>query len=175
MKAGAGIMSGISGIIRLDKRSAAVGCAFFGALVLSVSLFFLFGNSRIRRVFFFPLGVSGKISAEARMVTNHGDIEGDIRELVEGEILGPVNHGMKLLISRNVTLQSLFVRNRVLYLDLSPIAVVEDGLPLRLGEAIGVLKRSISFNFPIIRETVILVDGQVPVFGRTGENSLTNP
>ena len=162
------IQNGLQSLLRLEKRSAAVGIAFFGVLVLSVLLFFLFGNSRVGRVFFFPADASGRIAAEKRLVPNYGDAERDIRELVEGEILGPVDHDLKLMISREVTLRSLFVRNRILYLDLSAnFAVLGDDLPLKGGKALEALRKAILFNFRGIREIVFLVDGQAPFYGQT--------
>jgi len=162
------IQNGLKGLLRLEKRSAAVGIAFFGVLALSVLLFFLFGNTRVGRVFFFPAGASGRVAAEKRFVPNYGDTERDIRELIEGEILGPVDHDLELLMPREVTIHSLFVRNRILYLDLSAnFAVLGDDLPLRGGDALEALQKAVSFNFRGIREIVFLVDGQAPFYGQT--------
>jgi hypothetical protein len=159
--------TGFFGYLRLDKRAAIAGSAFLGVLALSILFFTLFGNSRIKRVFFFPMGASGRLVTEARFVPNYGDIERDIGELVNGEILGPVDHGMKLLIPRDVTVGSLFVRDRILYLDLSAdFAVLGRELPLTGADSLGVLRKSISFNFPGIRDIIFLVDGQAPAYAQ---------
>jgi hypothetical protein len=153
---------------RVDRSASIVGIVFLGALAVSILLFLLVGNSRVKRVFFFPASTDGRIAAESRLVPNHGDIELDIREFVEGEILGPVDYDFKLLMPREVTVRTLFVRSRVLYVDLSAdFAVLGQGLPLGKAEMLDELKAAISFNFPRIREIVFLVDGQTPVFART--------
>ncbi len=167
MSINSGIQNGLQSILRLEKRAASIGIAFFGVLVMSVLFFFLFGNTRVGRVFFFPADSAGRISTEKRFVPNYGDAERDIRELIEGEILGPVDHDLKLLIPREVTLGSLFLRNRILYVDLSAnFAVLGDDLPLRGGGALEGLRKAVMFNFRGIREIVFLVDGQAPFYGQ---------
>ncbi len=153
------------------RGAFAVACAFLGVLILSVAIFLTFGNSRVRRIFFFPRNALGAIGAEARFVTNYSDREGDIREFVEGELLGPVNHILRPLFPREASVRSIFVRNRVLYLDLSEdIAVFDGNLPLKGRDALDLLRKSISFNFPLIRESVILLGGQAPAYSRTEKN-----
>ena len=154
--------------ILFDRNAMTVGFLFLGTLALSILLFLFAGNSRVERVFFFPSGKDAGMSAESRFVPNHGDVESDIREFVEGEILGPVSHDFKLLLPREVTVQGLFVRKRVLYVDLSTnFAVLGQDLLLGKAAEIEALKRAISFNFPGIREIVLRVGGQTPVFTRT--------
>ncbi len=154
--------------IRLTRRAAVLASIFAGIAVISLLAFFLLGNTRVKRVLFFP--VEGRLASEQRYLPNHRDAEMDMAELVREEILGPVRHDAQRLMSKNVILQSLFIRSRVAYIDLSPELFLEEaGYPLSSGEALKVLEKSVRFNFPHIREVVFTVDGQVPSFGARGE------
>jgi hypothetical protein len=150
---------------RLGRRALVAGGAFLTVLVLSLLLFFLTGDRMITRVLFFPLGGVGTLVTEERYLPNHHNLEEDLRELVEGEIMGPVRHDATLLMPRDVTVRSLFVRNRILYLDLSAeLVLAGPEYPLRGVDVFPALRRSISFNFPRVREAFITIDGQDPCF-----------
>ncbi len=150
---------------RLNRRQSAVALVFLGALAVSLALAFTVGNTRSRRVLFFPAEGSGRLVAEERSLPNHHDLEGNLRELVDGEILGPAGRGAALLFPRDVTVRSLFVRARVLYLDLSPeIVLAGPEQPLRGEQALAVLEKSVRFNFPHLRSVVFTVDSQAPRF-----------
>ncbi len=151
--------------IRLDRKQMAVGLVFLGVLALSLALAFTVGGARARRVVVFPAAGSARIVAEERYLPNHHDLEKNLRELVDGEILGPAARGSALLFPRDVTVRSLFVRSRVLYMDLSPELVLEGPeQPLHGEQALAVLEKSIRFNFPHVRSVVFTVGGQVPRF-----------
>jgi hypothetical protein len=94
-------------------------------------------------------------------------VEGDLEELVNGVILGPVSHDSARLLPRDTTVRALFLRGRVMYLDLSAEAVLtgNDDYPLRGEAALEALRKTIRFNFPRVREVFLLVDGQIPRFG----------
>ena len=149
--------------IRFTRRASALASVFAGVAIISVLAFFLFGNSRAKRVLFFP--IEGGLAAEQRFLPNHMETEQDMAELVREEILGPVRHDALRLMSKDVVLQSLFVRNHLAYIDLSPELFLEGaGYALHAEAALTVLKKALRFNFPHIREVVFTVDGQIPSF-----------
>ena len=47
--------------------------------------------------------------------------------------------------------------------------IQRDTLPLDLPEALAIVRKTIKFNFPVIREVVFTIDGEIPVFGETAE------
>lgn len=148
---------------RLQGRAAILGGALLGACALSVLLFLLLGNGKVSRVLFFPDVRGGRLVAEQRSLPRQRGLEGEVRELVEGVLLGPMRHDLARLFPRGVTVQSLIVQNRVLYLDLSPGAALPDPeAPLDAAAALGALARSIRANFPRVRELSVSIDGQVP-------------
>lgn len=157
--------------IRLGRRPMAVGLVFLGALVLSLSFALSVGNARARRVLFFPAGAPGRVAIEDRYLPNHRGLEGDLRELVDGEILGPTRRDAALLFPRDVRVRSLFVRSRVVYIDLSPeLVFAGPEQPLHGEQALALLDKSIRFNFPRVREVVYTVDGQAPRFAAREKN-----
>lgn len=151
--------------VHVGRPAAVAGFSLFGVLALSLLVFFIWGNGRVKRVLFFPLEISGRLVSEERMLANHHNLEADLRELVDEEILGPERHDAALLIPRELTVRSLFVRSRVLYLDLSADFVTAGpDYPLRGKEALDAMRRSINFNFPRVREVAVTIDGQEPRF-----------
>jgi hypothetical protein len=152
--------------IRLGRGAAIAGASLLGVLALSLLVFLIAGNGRVKRVLFFPLDGSGRLVAEERFLTNRHELEGDMRELVEEEILGPVRHDAGLLMPRDVTVRSIFVRSRVVYLDLSADFLrAGPEYPVHGREALSALEKAIGFNFPGVREVFITIGGQSPRFG----------
>ncbi len=161
--------------VRLGRPPLAAGIVLLSVLSFSLLFFFMVGDRRGKRVLFFPGEKAGGLVAEERFLPNHGDVEKDLEELVNGVILGPVNHGSARLLPRDTTVRALFLRGHVLYIDLSADMVLAGReYPLRGKEALDALHRTICFNFPRVREVFFLVDGQIPYFGEKKENSLTN-
>ena len=149
--------------VRLTRRAAVLASVLAGTALISILVFFIFGNDRSKRVLFFP--AEGRLVSEMRFLPNHRDIEGDMTELVREEILGQVSHAAERLVSKDVILMSLFVRNRVAYIDLSAdFFLAQAGYPLMEEAALDVLRKAVRFNFPHVREVVFTVDGQVPNF-----------
>jgi hypothetical protein len=148
---------------RLKGRPAILGGAFLGALALSILLFLLMGNAKVSRALFFPVGHGTRLAAEQRLLPRSGSLEGDVRELVDGVLLGPMRHDLARVFPRGVTVRALVVRNRILYVDLTALAAIPDPeVPLAGTAAAEALGRSIRANFPRLRETVVSIDGQAP-------------
>jgi hypothetical protein len=151
--------------VRLNRGAMIAGAALVGVTILSLLLFFLIGSTRARRILFFPQDGTGRLVSEQRFLPTRRDLEGDMSELVREEILGAVRNDAQRLVSKDVALRSLFVRGRVAYIDLSADLILSGNeFPLHGADVLKVLRRSICFNFPRVREVVFTVDGQVPNF-----------
>jgi len=161
--AGVPVLSRLDFILqaRLKGRPAMVGGVFAGALLLSVLLFLLLGNGKVSRVLFFPVGHGTRLAAEQRLLPRQHSLEGDVRDLVEGVLLGPMRHDLARVFPRGAAVRALVVHNRILYVDLAPSAALPDPeAPLRGAAAAEVLARSVRANFPRLREVVVFIDGQ---------------
>lgn len=148
---------------RLKGKPAILGGAFLGALALSILLFLWLGNAKVSRVIFFPVGNGTRLAAEQRLLPRHRSLEGDVRELVDAVLLGPMRHDLARTFPRGATVRALVVRGRILYVDLAPRAAIPDEeVPLAAAAAAEALARSVRANFPRLRETVVSIDGQAP-------------
>jgi hypothetical protein len=151
--------------MRLRGTPAAVGAAFIGTLVVSLVLFFLFGDSKVSRILFFPSQLPGRIVAEMRFVPRHQTLEANVQEIADNELLGPARHDALRLFPRGATVIAVMVSGRTLYLDLTPQILVDDPeVPLKGPQALAALTRSLKLNFPRFAEVVFFIDGQAPIF-----------
>ncbi len=104
-----------------------------------------------------------------------GTGEREIEFLVEDQILGParISHGR--LLPRATQINTLFVRDDRLYLDLSQDAIVEsDDVRIPLDQALAGLEHSIRYNFRGIEDIVITIDGSIPFVPAYRSQSIGN-
>lgn len=151
--------------MRMRGKPAVLGAVFLGVLVVSLLLFLVVGNGKTRRVLFFP-GVDGKrMVAEERLVPRDRTLEENVVELAEGVLLGPSGENAVRLFPRGARVVSAMVSGRTLFLDLSPLILLDDPeVPLKGKAALDALARTLRFNFPHLREVDFYIDGQTPVF-----------
>ena len=151
--------------MRMRGKPAILGAVFLGVLVVSLLAFLLVGNGKTTRVLYFPAVEGGRLVAEARLVPRHRTLEDNVTELVEGVFLGPSRESAARLFPRGGRVLSAMVSGRTLFLDLSPLVLLDDPeVPLKGQAALDALARSLRFNFPRIREVDFYIDGQKPVF-----------
>lgn len=151
--------------MRLRGTPAVIGAVFIGTLGVSLLLFFLFGNSRVGRILYFPAPPSGRFVAELRLVPRHPSVEEDVKETADNVLLGPTRHGALRLFARGATVTAVMVSGRTLYLDLAPQVLADDPeVPLKGPDALSALTRSIRTNFPRFTEVIYFIDGQAPRF-----------
>jgi len=151
--------------MRLRGKAAIVGCVLVGTLVISVLVFLLAGNGRVERILYFPREHGGGFVAERRFLTRRGSLEGNVTELVDGVLLGPARHDAARLFARGATVRAAMVRGQTLYLDLtSQVLDTDPEVPMPAQAAFEALDRSITGNFPRVRDIVLYIDGQLPRF-----------
>ena len=151
---------------RLRGRPAIIGYVILGTLAISVLVFLFTGYRRVQRVLYFPREHGAGLVTEARFVTRHSGLADNVSELVESVLLGPTRHDAARLFPRGGSVRAALIRGHTLFLDLSSRILEEDPeVPLKGNDAIAALNRSIRFNFPRLRDTVVYIDGQVPRFG----------
>lgn len=148
---------------RQEKPLIIAAILLVATLVISMAFFFVLQGDEAQRVLFFPGNISNEISGEARFVTSYGNLERDIRVLVEEVILGPTSLYRSRVLPKDTRIQLFMLRDDVVYVDLSRAALQRDeAVRLDFGEAADVLERSVRFNFRSIEHVVITVDGQMP-------------
>ncbi len=81
--------------LRLRGRPAIVAYVILGTLLVSVVSFLLVGNGRVERILYFPREHGNGFVAEPRFLTRHWGLEANIRELVNGVLLGPAGTGCR--------------------------------------------------------------------------------
>ncbi len=151
--------------IRLRGKPLILGSLFLGVLVVSLILFLLAGSGHSPRVLFFPADQGMRLVAEERFLPHHRGLESEVREVVEGVLLGPMRHQSARIFPRGAVVRSAIVRGHTLFLDLSSRVLAEDPeVPLKGREAFDALARSIRFNFPRLRVIAFYIDGQRPRF-----------
>lgn len=154
--------------VRPGRPAAIAGGVFLFLLAASVAFFLFRGSGTITRVLFFPRTGSTTFLAESRQLPNYHDLERDVRALAQEEILGPVRNDADPLMQRDESVDSLFVRGGVAYLDLSADLVL-DGTAS--GAQLETIRRAIRFNFPGIHDVFITIGRQVPRFGSPPGNN----
>lgn len=134
-----------------------------GSLVISVAAFLILGQQRVGRVLFFPDLLSEEVHAEERIVTRRDGQEAAVRLLLEELILGPADINSSRIVPKATQIQGLFVREEVLYVDLSPAAVAQSpDVRVEFRRSLALLRRNVLFNFRALEKVVITVDGQEP-------------
>ena len=146
-----------------NRKSTVFGSAFLFFLLLSLVLYFVFANRSQEVVLFFPNDTNHQLSGEMRAVPKKGSVEANLREVVNGLILGPETHRHDRAIAKSTAIRSLIVRGGLLYLDFSPAILFPEGDPSAgFSESMDAVRKSIRFNFPEIKKIIITVNGQLP-------------
>jgi len=150
-------------------------------LLLSLGIFFLAGNRKVERTFFFPeiktqrrnSGI--RFSGEERIIPRQKRRLDNIRLVIEEIILGPLSHKHSRLVSPEVTLYSLVLDQNKLFLNLSGEilnSAPHSTLPPEVQiQAIG---NTILYNFPFLKKVYVFIEGQIPDFSVVhGEDSIS--
>lgn len=85
--------------------------------------------------------------------------EDEITCYIKDLLLGPSTNRYRPLFARGTTVNSCFVRDGVLYIDLSAEALVKAGVSSETDKACNLLKECISANFREIDETKVFISG----------------
>ena len=137
-------------------------------IILASILFFIFAFSLIfylvdikssRRVFLFEGIDDGKVHLEIRYLPK---VEKDIRvqQYVEDLLLGPIHDRYRPLFSIGTTINSCFLRDKTLYIDLSKEAVLKTGIASETEKGVELLKLNITKNFSNIDNVILFMMGQ---------------
>jgi hypothetical protein len=144
-------------------RALAVASVLGGVLALSSLLYLGTGTERVRRVLFFPDPETLKLAGEEHFVPRVRGQEESMRMLVKELLLGPASYELARLLPKSVSLRSVSLRERVLYVDFSTSLVLDAStVLLDLGTVVQGVANNAYFNFPRLRGVYVFVHGQIP-------------
>jgi len=150
---------------------------------LPVSLIFVFfilsivfantGFVRLKQVLFFPLDNAKGFNGEQRLIKRYTDREERISSTLREILLGPSELGYEKIVPVGTKIQSLILRENILYLDFSKHFIDDiKGFSLPAEERLRFIEKNLIFNYPFIKEIVITINGQLPFtpYYRTEQN-----
>ncbi|MBN1649011.1 MAG: GerMN domain-containing protein [Spirochaetales bacterium] len=176
-----------------DRMKLITGLSAFAFIFLVSLIIFKLSPDDIKyRVLFFPADETNRLIGETRRLKDRGKLEKDAEILLREILLGPSVLEHNRYIPRGTKLQSVMLRDSVLYVDYSvqiqqlvlrevignpPAAesgkvMPRDMMPLGLAGALGVVQKTIKFNFPLIRQVVFTINGEIPAYGEIPDNAV---
>lgn len=146
--------------LKLEKRTLILISIMVFLLIISITTFFIVENNLVRRVLFFP--GRNNYSSEVRRVPRQDSLEDDVELFVNELILGPYSIDHHRVIPENTKLNNLLLRDRSFcYIDFSSDLIVsEEELNMILSDTIELIRKNLKYNFPILEEISLSVDGQ---------------
>ncbi len=147
---------------KLNKIQLLIFVSFFFIFGISLGLY-LFKENRVRRVLFFPEQGTKRLVGEIRYLPEMDNLEDNINLLVEEIILGPSRENHEILVPKEVSVESLILRDSVLYLDFSEEIVLKE-MDLKLGfeKSLMVMANTVMFNFPLVEKVFVFINGEIP-------------
>lgn len=146
--------------LKLEKRTLLLISIMVVLVILSMTIYFVVGNNLVRRVLFFP--GRNTSSGEMRHVPKQEYVEENIELFINELILGPYSIDHLRLIPEKTKLQGLLLRNKsFLFIDFSADLIVsEQELSINTAKILELIKKNLMYNFPILEEISLSVDGQ---------------
>lgn len=122
-------------------------------------LFLSFYEKKYERyLMLFKNKVTGDVEIENRYVSLDTDKE-DLNIFVEEFLLGPANNNLIPFFPPSIGYRSLFLRDNVLYLDLSKDAVLHMPNGVEFEDFYILFNKSLKLNFPELKDVNIFIEG----------------
>lgn len=132
--------------------------AVFLFFVISL-IFYLCKTSTKTRIFIFPSVEFGNYVVEKRKLDKN-PVQGDINLYIDEILLGSCIERTKMLFSQGTKVENCFVRNNVLYLNLSDDLLSVENNSIVISEGIDLLKKNIQKNFKKIEKIELFIGGK---------------
>ena len=147
-------------IKRLQKYLPQMILAVLMLIILIVSaVIFRAGNDRQRRIFIFPSAENGRYIIEYRNLAKQPG-HGDVRFYVDEILLGSSVERTRMLFAPGTVVRSCFVRDSVLFLNLSQDLIDMGEGVIEIRDGFALLEKNIKKNFPKIKEIDFFVEGK---------------
>ena len=83
-----------------------------------------------------------------------------VKQYIDDLLLGPINDRYRPLFAIGTKINSCFIRDKILYIDLSGEAVLQNGISSDTKTAVELLKLNITKNFGGIDDVILFMMGQ---------------
>lgn len=139
-----------------------MGVCIFLILILGVSIF-LYNSENLgkRRVLYFEAVDGSGLYIESRRITEYTSTQGrdvDVQQFVQELLLGPVTNGFKSLFLQGTRLESCFIQDNILFINLSKDALFPSATTSATKDGVDLLVYNIKKNFSWIESVEIYID-----------------
>ncbi|WP_407425267.1 GerMN domain-containing protein [Treponema sp.] len=145
-------------LIFLKKNKLIVSAVTAGFITLLILIHVISHHGTDRRVFYFPVSGSAKTQKEIRYLKSN-PVQGEIQYYIDELVLGPSVYRSRPLFSSGTKVNYCFLRNKILYIELSKEAVLQEDESVNIQKAVSLLKKNIKKNFGGIKNIEIFIDG----------------
>ncbi len=135
-----------------------IACISLAAIIFSLIVYGVNFPGK-RRTFVFPSADSGKYIVEYRYLPRK-PVQGDINLYVDEILLGSGVERTKMLFSLGTKVESCFLRDGILYLNLSGELLQMGNGVIDIKDGVELLKENIQNNFHKVKRIEIFVDGK---------------
>ena len=142
-------------LIKKNLLLSILSCVFVVVFAVSILLFFVKQNSK-SYVFIFPSADDGSYIVERRNLSNN-PAQGIIQLYIDELLLGSTVERTKLIFSTNTRVNSCFLRESTLYLDLSDDLLSIEKSSFPINDGIELLKENILKNFSNIHKIELFI------------------
>ncbi len=133
------------------------------ALAVSAVCLYKAQKNYTERTLFFVEPVSKAVVMEHRLIAEKNDLELNVELLIKDELLGPALLVRDSVFPSGTRLNHVLLRDGLLYADLSLEAMFPSAHSgLNFQDSIRILEKTVSFNFPEIKNIVVTIDGSIP-------------
>lgn len=126
--------------------------------IISLILFLTQGKGK-KRVFLFPSADNGKYILEYRHISTELE-QSEVLSYIDDLLLGTGTERTKMLFTPGTRVKECFVRNNILYLNLSDDLIKMNNDVATIDEGVELLKKNIKMNFRNIKKIELFVDGK---------------
>mgnify|MGYP003298404580 FL=1 len=148
--------------IQIDTKEKKSFLIIFSAIFVCflISLFvFIFSGQGKKYSFIFPSVDKGEYVVETRFLPKNSQKD-EITFYVDELLLGSSLERTKMIFTQGTTIRSCFLRDGILYLDLSAELLKSSSNTILIDEAFELLEQNIKDNFNSVKELEIFVDGK---------------
>ncbi len=148
---------------RTPKRNLLSGGLFLLSFLVAFFSFSLSHFSREKHLVFFLEYQKGTLAGEVRSIPWKYSLEDRVLGLVEELLWGPMDPRFQRVFPLGSKVQSLLIRGRNLYIDLSPdVLFASEDIRVGWDERFRILRKTLSFNYPRFKQIFLTVNGQLP-------------
>ncbi len=146
--------------VKLKLRAAGLALML---LIFAVSVFlFIAEDMGSRRVLYFEAMDDSGLYMEIRRIMRYSPHQGrevHVRQFVQELLLGPAGNGFQPLFAREARLESCFVQDDILFINLSREALFPGESTSSLQDGVELMAFNVEKNFPWIKSVEIYIDG----------------